>query len=476
MFRLFLRIVILSGLLNLPAEASRWHFNVDFDLLTDYTGNVFLEAEHQQSELVIRARPVFSGSREGGRGSASFTYTPEFRYFTQGTQSSRVVHFFSGDADIELIERFLGIRMQATAGENVIDTNFGFANDGITNPENVTENRTITISPYLLPVRFGRYAELGVDVDLDLVAYSDSELEDSRSRSVNVALTSGPYFSPFNWSLNLEKSLVDYRDSGDKNEDNLFGSLGYRINRVWSIFGLYGVDFLDSGSSTVLDDKRWSVGLEWTPHSRAGLTVGLGERFGETDYLFQFSYKHKTSCWYSDYRHEISSARNDLLNGNSFSPNGQLCSASGDIIQGSGAELGLSIGPSISTGEFITDSFRLGFNWILHRTTLDIVAQYDKRDYFETNGAGEDWGLALRASRKLTPRSHLGFNALLMEHSEEMSADLDYQQYSAALNYTYNMTRTTNLVFGYRFTIRKNESVEDYSEDRLTFSLVSNYD
>ncbi len=47
----------------------------------------------------------------------------------------------------EVIDRRLGVRANARAGQRIIDRNQGFAGDGITNPDNVTNTYSLSISP-----------------------------------------------------------------------------------------------------------------------------------------------------------------------------------------------------------------------------------------------------------------------------------------------------------------------------------------
>ncbi len=468
--------VLLFG--SAPIIAGPWHTRADFEVLTDYSGNVFLDAAQQTEELVVRARPLLDINRAGSRGKASVLYVPEFRYFTRGTQSNTVIHYLSATADMILVERMLGLKGSATAGENVINTNFGYTQDSISNPDNVTNTYTLRVSPYLIPIRLGRYASFAATTDLDIVDYSDTQVENSSGSSIDVNLTSGPAFSPFDWRLSARTSLVSYENGQNTAQDEYSLAAGYRIDRSWRLGIVYGSDVVEAADKTAIDEPRWALGLSWTPHSRAGVQLSFGERFGDPEYGFELNYKHKKSCWYGKYGKELTSSRASLVAGGGFKPGARLCSVRENLTTAVG-QTGLVVaGPGLNTRESISERFSIGFNWMHRRTQVDIGAQYEKRDFLGADGNSTDTALYVSLERNLTPRSLVSIAILWLDHAQpslDLLDPLDYEQYSAALNYRYNLSRSTNLVLGYRLTVRDGGAVNDYSEDRLTFSLVSNY-
>jgi uncharacterized protein (PEP-CTERM system associated) len=471
------QLLTLFGLLCISSSSvygGRWHTNADLDLLSDYTGNVFLESEDTQADLVLRLRPTFWAKREGVRLSVDAKYAPEFRYFVEGTQSNKVVNYFDGNADLLLIKRILGIRARAYSGQSLINNNFNFTQDGFTNPDNVTDTYTLRFTPYIIPIRFGNYATLNAKTDLDIVGYSNSDLESSRGSQLDIALASGAKFSPFKWDLRAKTRVTIYDSDAQNNYDELSAGLHYKLNRAWTLDSVFGVDNLETEGDEDFNRTRWLAGFTWTPNSRSRLEVGAGERFGDTNYLLNFDYKHKHTCWYANYNRDVSSSRGELIDGTSFSTVSRLCNVI-DSDTSTGESLGVSFGPTISQGEYLLDKFRIGFNWVRNRTIVDITGQYNRRDYFDANDVSDDWGLFAKINRRMTPRSSLSISALMLYHRNDVETDLDYDQYSATLNYIYNLSQKTNLVFGYRVTNRDNKVGEGFVEDRLNLSLVSTY-
>ncbi len=468
-------VCLLSVLCAATADAGRWQVTKNIGLGTDYTGNVFLEPEDgaREKELVLSLLPRISASRSGARASANISYAPQLRYFTQGTQSNDIVHFLNASGDVEVIERRLGIRANARAGQRIIDRNQGFAGDSITNPDNITNTYSFSIAPYLLPIRFGRYATLSVDTGIQYVANQDAVNSDVGD--ISFSLVSGPKFQRFNWSLASSYRTTRFDDDTSSSFGAVSVGLGYRIDREWRVNATLIQDNNDVDTTRDINGLGWDLGFDWTPSQRTSLSFGLGRRYNSENYRLNFQHRHKKTTWSASYQRTLQTSNDDFLNRILFpttDPDGN------PIVDPSLDPDANTIlpGPNIDSTVFIADNFNLQMNWRYRRTTFGFNTGYTRRDNLQAADVSSDLILGFNIGRTMTQRSSGNVTVTLLQHSDQDSANNDYDQWVGNLGYSYSLSQHWSLSMSYQLTFRKTvDAAEDFQEDRISVNLISNY-
>jgi uncharacterized protein (PEP-CTERM system associated) len=461
--------------------AGRWHVRltkaVDFD--TGFSGNVFLDAPQETTqESITRVRPRLSAERRGGRGSASIQYAPELRYFASGSQSTRIVHFLDANGNVDLLRRRLGLRATARAAQSIIDRNAVFTPDGLTTPENITNTYSLSISPYLYPIRFGRYATLNVTTDLNFVVNSDSRATDSRGNSVGISLVSGPYYSPFSWSLATRRQVTLFQDADQNTLNTVTGTLGYRINRRWQLVSVFGYDDSNIQTTRDINGFSWRLDVTYQPTSRSSLTLGYGERFGSEDYRLDLRTRHKHSSWTAGFTRQIQTAGDEFLTRPLFATTDAFGRPIADPT-GDEASFNVFPGPSFNDAIYLSDRFRLSWGWSRRRTSATINLDYTQRDDLRVEDMTSDLVTGLRLGRRLTSKSSLNLGVTWLSHDDSTDPSAHYQLWSGNLDWSRELfrstTSTTSLRLRYQVTVRDADSGEDFKEDRISLGMTTSY-
>ena len=451
--------------------AGRWKVRVSrgVDLRTEFSSNVFLEgADDRQQDTMLGARLRINMSRRGSRASANISYSPELRIFLQGTQSNRIVHFLNATGDVELIKRLFGIKASAKAGQSIIDPNASFTQDSFTNPDNVTDTFSLSISPYILPVRLGDFAILSMGINYSIVVYSDSGVQDSLGRDATINLASGRAFDRFTWDLSTRHTLVSYEDEDD-NEifANLTASANYRINRKWQLNSVFGYDNNDVNTTRDINGFFWRLGATYRPNARASFAASVGERYNSTDFSFNAKYRHRRSAWTADYSRNLQTARDEFLERAIFPLTDEFGNPIEDPTLDPYSYQNVP-GAALDDTVFIADRFNLGWDWSRRRVNLSVKIGFVRRDDLRLDKVTRDGIVNFNLDRTLSARSSVGLNGSWLNHEDESTSLNDYRQWSAAMSYNRSLSRYMNVNLAYRITVRDAESGDDFAEDRIT--------
>lgn len=508
--------ILVCFLVAQDVVAGSWRAEKGIELEADFIGNVFLDAEDTQQETVLRLRPwidatLGGGSNGGGRAriatargreygrsdrfgqldrptsrrdrqgggrgrvSASIRYAPELRYYVEGTQDTQLTHFLDANLDVELVRRIFGVRMDARASQSIIDRDAPFTTDGLTNPENITDTYSLSISPYLLPIPVGPYAYLAITTDIGVVANSASNAQDSSLGVSAITLFNGRYFNDLTWSLTSEGAFVSFDDREDENNFNrLIARVDYRLNRRWQLNSWFGYDDNDVRTTRDINGFFWNLGATYAPNTRSWFRFGYGERFNEPDYRLDFNHRHRHTTWTAEYRREIQTAQGEFLERGLFPETDSSGNPVDDPILDQDS-LGVDPGSSQNDALYLLDRFRFLLRWERKRTRLDTELRYDQRDDLQIDDVTHDWGLRMTLERETTSRSTVSIRGSWLNHSEDGDSDNDYRQWSARLQYRYRFSARTNLRLAYQFTTRDAENDTNFDEERINLLLSSSY-
>ncbi len=461
-------------------QAGRWQTRGNISLVTEnyFLGNVFLDntgAREQEKEFVLRLRPRFNATRRGSRASVNISYVPEFSYFLKNTQPNEITHFLNATGDVELIERRLGIRATAKAGQQVIDPNRAASESGLVNPDNITDTYSFSINPYLLPIRFGRFAVLNISTDIGYVINQDAE--DSQASRAGFNLLSGPRFDRLRWRFSTERTFISSEDDNESTFSFYELGLSYGITRRLFADASIGKDNNTVDTARDINGLRWRLGFNYVPNSRINLNFGYGQRYNTQDFDLALNYRHRRSTFRASYNRVLQTANDAFLARDLFPGEDAEGNVIDDPTQDEGSLTALPGGPVLDGTVSIVDSLNVSFSSSYRRTSYGIDTQYFRRDNLQRSDVTKDYIVRLNIRRRLTPKSSLGASVLLQTHSDDSGNINDYDQWSGNLGYAYRFSKNWSLSVAYNLDIREgNDPLQDFSEDRISVNLISNYD
>ncbi len=464
-------MILLACVVSGVVMAGTWRGRTGADLSVDFSDNVFLTEDEQQSDTLLRLTPrlnlIYSGSR---RFSSSIIYTPSIRYSVQGVRDNEIAHFLNADADAILVRNVFGVRARASAGQRLINRNAAFTEDGLANPDNITNSFRLEINPYLLPIKLGRIAVLTVDTAANLVV--NEQGADSSGNALDVNLASGRMFTRWRWLLSYNRDFTQ----SDRDEDpgstlgSLEASASYFINRLWSIDGAIGYDDLQANTLRDVDGLTWQAGMNWIPSPKSSFRLSYGERFGGSNLLFDFRHRHRQFNWQASLSRDITTANNEFLNRELFPTVDALGNPIEDPSQDPNATEILP-GPSLDETLFILDSLNLSANWGRRRTKLTLRLNYSQRDNLVDNLLTEDLFLSLNLRRNLTSRSSASILASWINHIEDNNDNAEYQQWSGSVRYSNSLSNYFTFSMQYFLSHRDARAGENFTENRITLGL-----
>ncbi len=464
-------VFLLTCAASAVVVAGTWRANTGADLSVDFTDNVFLSEDEQQSDTLLILTPRLSLSHNGSRRfSSSITYTPSIRYSLQGVRDNEIAHFLNADADVIVLRNIFGVRARASARQRLIDRNAAFTDDGLTNPDNITNTYSIEIVPYSFPTKLGRFAVLAMDFGADLVI--NEQGANSSGNFVNIGLTSGSIFTRWRWGLSYNRDFTQSDQDSDDGSTlrNLEANARYFIDRTWSVSGSIGYDDLQANTLRDVDGLTWRTGLGWNPSPRSSFNLSYGERFSGRNFQFDFHHRHRRLSWQASLQRSITTANNEFLNRNIF----PTIDGNGDPIEDPTQDpdaTEILPGPTLDETLFILDSLNLSTGWAMNRTNLSLGLNYSQRDSLVDDLITNDLVFSLGMGRKLTPRSTASITATWIKHSEDDNDDAEFEQWSGSLSYSNSLSNYFRFSIQYLLSVRDALTGADFTENRIGMGL-----
>ncbi len=272
-----------------PARAAQWEFVPRLEVSETYTDNVRLAPNNRQGDFVSSVAPGLSITGLGRRGQVIIDYTLSYLYFPE-LNDGDVRHNFLGSGTFEVIRDWFFVSAQGSISEQFL-SQFGSLS---ISPANQTANRrtvqSYNISPSLRH-RFGSYVELDARYTFRYFN-SDRNPNDiingtlvsrTTTQSVNATLTSGQYFWPFKWRLNVSQDTVNRLNRpGSFGNTRANGEIEVRLISWLDLIASGGYEkFRNVGFTIDNEAATWDVGARFRPGPRTDFTARFGRRFGD---------------------------------------------------------------------------------------------------------------------------------------------------------------------------------------------------
>lgn len=480
------RVFILALLLSSGvANSAEWTNSAGVAVSAVFTDNVGLKENNTESDLIPTIAPYWSVRGKGGRANFEMIGTSELKDVAGGRQANNLN--YQTHADVELIERIFFIDADATAAQNAIDPLSASGNDALNDTTNTTTTYSMSLSPYVIG-RIKRFANFEARYTYDYVTSDNVKNGDTRSRDLDISLTSGTEFGDIFWGVTGSKRTTDSQSGSTTDKSSVELDLGYQINRRWRVTGLVGDESTDFTSNGKTGGVIWELGTIWTPSARTSVDVGYGRRFsGPTGHL-ELSHRSRRSLFTASYSQEVTDNSEQLSNQEVYAfesiirqrygiPDSVPLTSVGIIDPRNNQFISLAdlyrLGNINNNAQFLSDRFSMGYTLQGKRTTLSIGGNYTKQtagDASETTGFGADVSVTRNITGLLSATAGIGWNRV--EQDDGTQSD------RLNLNFGVNqkLSEKTSLSLNFAHAKRDSDTANDsYDENRVTLSLSHNF-
>ena len=228
--------------------------------------------------------------------------------YAKNSDENGFSHALRSSGLLDVWNRNLFVEAQASISEQDIST-FGPTGASSTNLSgNQTEVRTAAISPYWIS-RLGTFANLQARYRWNRAETSGStDVSDTESQAINLAVSSGVQFNDLGWSLAYSKQNIDSigGEFEQRQLESVTAAASYRL--LPTLSGLVTVGKDDNTYGDARGDTGgsfYSVGFEWVPSSRTSVHAEWGRRyFGDTANV-NMSHRTRLTSWTLTYTEQV---------------------------------------------------------------------------------------------------------------------------------------------------------------------------
>lgn len=414
--------------------ATGWRFTPSMALGLTWSDNVRLAADGARvSDWSGRVEPGLTLSGRTARATGLLRASLDANAYASESDLNRTNLKLFGLGTFDLYERKVMLDANASVSQERISSLGAPVNGVAYNPDNTTELRQFSLSPYIRGQWGGRTSgELRYRL-----TYSDSSttlLSNGVRQDLSLSLGNGANPAPFGWLLSGSASKNRYEGSNDTEFSNvrLFGV--YALDPGFNLRADLGYERNTFGVQYSQEQNIYGGGFEWTPSPRTRVAGMTEQRFFGTGYNYEANWRGPQSAVSLSFSRDVTTTSSTLNGGqliglllsyaDSFGkqtadPNERLRLASQAWI-----ERGL---PSQIDGNttYVTNSYYLekrarlssGINGV--RNSIGVSATYSDRtrlvdevllapgDELATFDSVEEIGGTIVLSHRLTPRSNL---------------------------------------------------------------------
>lgn len=352
----------------------------------------------------------------------------------------------------------------------------------------------------------------------------DTRLTDSDNQRFRLALQSGDFFNSSFWSVNANKSIIEYDRLNDANLAkqtlvDLSAEFGHEITEDTSLFAQYYEEDYEVSNiqSPSLTSSSYGVGLRWKPSSRSyfrlaynwslddlnsnyvsaklnwqpsqrtSLVLSSSKRFFGDAYGASFSHRHRRISTNVVYTEDITNFQISSLTpttlGHFICPNTldiniEQCefAAGATPTIGSGQQLipvnGLS--PELNNKTYLNKQFSTNISYQFRKTNLLLSYSKNRRTEIDTDIRSDRDSFVINTSYRLNRLNR--FNLLIKFDDfatiTQINSSLNYKEKQYGLSYSYDFTKKTFATLSLLHRKRDDDNPShDFSEDRISLTL-----
>lgn len=305
-------VFMLSG----TAVAADWKVTAGIGATETYTDNVSLGTGGRQgSDFVTIITPTLSAKKDGARLKVDAQYSLQNLFYVRNSSLNSLYHQLNARANVELYERVFFLDAVADVSQVAISPLAATGSDNINAVNNIANNRTFSLSPYLTH-RFGSTATLNVRNTLSHVSNDAAGFSDSTNNSFNAGLTSGSDFGRFSWGVNTLRQDISFQDRADVSFSTTSASLGYLITPRIRLTGSVGSENNQFATTTgsAPGGSFWNATASWALSPRTTVELGYGHRFFGNTLNFAFKTRGAHYTWSADYNESLNTSNSSFSN------------------------------------------------------------------------------------------------------------------------------------------------------------------
>ena len=253
-----------------------------------YTDNVNLVPPGQESsDFITQINPILGARYRSRRFLLNLNYRMQNLIFAENPEFNRTNHQLEGDANAELIRRWLFVDLRTSAGQSIISSDRPVPTNTVTGAANQTNVYTVSVSPYIAH-DFETLGRARLRYTFDRV-FVEKGASDSQSNRIDADIESDPTRGRLAWKGNFHKQRIETlsdnsSDSsiiqGADNFEEALAEARYRLTR--SLSALAHVGYANNEFNTTQTNIRngafASIGAAWEPTRSLLLEATAGPR------------------------------------------------------------------------------------------------------------------------------------------------------------------------------------------------------
>ena len=469
--------LVLSGALAWPqpSSAGQWRATPSISLSETYSDNSRLarENEDRDYDLISVISPGVSVIGSGGRINLNFDYSLQKTIYLQDTASDSLRNALLGGGRVELWDRVLFLRGQASISRQVVDAKQRSSSSVAGQNINSATVRTVNLVPEFRH-HFGDFADADTSVTYSRTDTTDANTTDTNILSEQLHVGSGRRFTVMLWSLDVNNSKT--RNDGTQPAElrrHIDGTFTYVYSPRLSLLGGAGWQQVKTNAlNSQPVGATWKVGFTARPGPLTSFGLTYGDRDGKRS--FDVSAKHQFSAQTS-----ISATYAETLQ----TTGGQLSQNLSNLSRDPNTNAPIDVNTNLpfvagdNTFGLENNAFRqrrlsIGWRGTRQRTSFGGNIFYEIRDFQRLNITEKGYGLGLNLGRQHTSRLNSAFNLNYRRLDPDRQPNTVEDEGTFASSLSYQVTNTVSAVMGYTFTVRRvRHARDDFHENSVTISL-----
>jgi uncharacterized protein (PEP-CTERM system associated) len=266
-------LALAAGLIYADPVSGEPRFRPSLSVTQEFSDNVDLDPEDEQSAFVTRVTPGVSYRGDTSRFRGGFDGAVGTRYTTEGDDEGFQANgALTADGNLQLLRDLLFLEGNASVSQEVLD------NDEAQAESNLDTVQVYRLSP-VLRSRVGGAAVSELRYVLGQLLVSSDDVADTTVQIGQVSLASGRDFDRLRWLL--DGRVSEAIRSGDSNVSRTDADLEteYSLTRWLSVIAGGGYQSFDDGDpETEFDSPAYRGGFRWRPGRRTELVFTYGRR------------------------------------------------------------------------------------------------------------------------------------------------------------------------------------------------------
>lgn len=467
----------LSGLLICTqlASAGQWRVTPSITVSETFSDNANLatENEDRNSDLITLIAPGVSVRGTGGRVNLNLDYSLRQKYHLRGTSADTLRNQLLGDGQVELWDRVLFVRGQASISRQIVDGTLRSSNSLAGEEVNSATVRTFNVTP-IFRHHFGNWVDTESSATVSRTDTSDDAADDTLLISERIRLNSGRRFTVLLWSLELNNSKASTsNDQPSERRRNVDANFTYVYGSRLSLLAGVGWEQVRSND---LDDEpqglNWNVGFDTRPGPLTSFRVTVGKR--NEDRNINVQARHQLSS-----RTAVNATFSETLQTTALQLSQDLSfivvdPATGGLIDSRTGQPFVAGDRAFGLDNETFRQRRLSIGWSgsRRRTSFGGDIFYEKREFEVQNRTEVAFGAGVRLGRQHTQRLSTSFTLNYRRLDPDRAPNQVENEGSVGASLSYRLSQTAVASMGYNFTLRRiNNSADDFHENAVTVGL-----